>query len=395
MADPTRLRTPARAVILALATATVLVVQQAPVRAADPDPSPLSTNDIAAATPAPTPSTDAAAVRPSPSPTGSATPTAATSGQKRAAAQGAAAVVARQERNAGSAAQQALPRVTLQFAGSWSAGLPQSLSGTVVAIAPDPVTIDLQSWDGAAWLTRVTTTATDGTFATSWAPTAPGPMTWRAVATQPGIDPLVSSSVVVPVTAQPMITVSTVTAADVAYSYRAGCPVAPSSLRKISLNYWDFGGQVRRGTLIGAVWAVPAYQSVFTTIFDARFPIRQVRPVDYYYYDVKGASAQSDIASMAADNTSAFNCRKVTGDPYRMSRHSWGDAIDFNTVENPYVTAAQVYPAAGRYFLSRKAYREGMILPGSVIATAMARLHWYWGARWSHPDYQHFSSTGQ
>jgi hypothetical protein len=284
--------------------------------------------------------------------------------------------------------------VTLTVTGPWSAGIPQPLSGKVIAIQPGPVPIVLQSWNGKVWTTRTTTTANNGTYATTWAPVGPGVMTWRAVASQPGYDQLVSDSVKVNVVAQVMITVSAVTAADVAYSYRAGCPVPPTSLRKISMNYWDFGGYVRRGTLIGAASAVAAYKSIFTTIFAARFPIRQVRPVDYYYHGVKGASAASDLASMAADNTSAFNCRKVTGNPYRMSRHSWGDAIDFNTVENPYLTPGHIYPATGKYFLNRHRYQKGMILPGSVVATAMARLHWLWGARWSNPDYQHFSSTG-
>ncbi|MGZ4437035.1 MAG: M15 family metallopeptidase [Nocardioidaceae bacterium] len=35
-----------------------------------------------------------------------------------------------------------------------------------------------------------------------------------------------------------------------------------------------------------------------------------------------------------------------------------------------------------------------MILRGGVIASRMAQLGWPWGARWSHPDYQHFSSSG-
>ena len=29
-----------------------------------------------------------------------------------------------------------------------------------------------------------------------------------------------------------------------------------------------------------------------------------------------------------------------------------------------------------------------------VLATTMQRVGWPWGARWSHPDYQHFSANG-
>lgn len=33
-------------------------------------------------------------------------------------------------------------------------------------------------------------------------------------------------------------------------------------------------------------------------------------------------------------------------------------------------------------------------MSGGVIATQMRHLGWLWGARWAHPDYQHFSSNG-
>ena len=97
---------------------------------------------------------------------------------------------------------------------------------------------------------------------------------------------------------------------------------------------------------------------------------------------------------MKADNTSAFNCRPVTGNPYRVSQHSYGDAIDINTVRNPYVVGSQVYPGFARPYLNRSHVRPGMITRGGVLATTMQRVGWPWGARWSHPDYQHFSSNG-
>ena len=102
--------------------------------------------------------------------------------------------------------------------------------------------------------------------------------------------------------------------------------------------------------------------------------------------------------AMRAGNTSAFNCRHVTGNPYRMSRHSWGDAIDINTFENPYVTGSRVYPpaAALRYYFHRDAHLNdpGVITRRSPIARALFAHGWYWGARWANPDYQHWSRTG-
>ena len=56
-----------------------------------------------------------------------------------------------------------------------------------------------------------------------------------------------------------------------------------------------------------------------------------MRLVDAYKAD--------DFDSIEADNTSAFNCRPATGSS-NWSNHAYGEAIDINPRENPYVTAA-------------------------------------------------------
>ncbi len=99
----------------------------------------------------------------------------------------------------------------------------------------------------------------------------------------------------------------------------------------------------------------------------------------------------SDDASMAADNTSGFNCRFVGGTT-RWSQHAYGAAIDVNPVENPYVQGARVSPPAGRAFVDRTPPRPGMAAAGGVLVRAFAAVGWKWGA--SFGDYQHFSTTG-
>ena len=47
---------------------------------------------------------------------------------------------------------------------------------------------------------------------------------------------------------------------------------------------------------------------------------------------------------MAAGNTSAFNCRDVTGRPGVRSPHSYGRSLDLNTWENPYRSAQRTRP---------------------------------------------------
>lgn len=173
---------------------------------------------------------------------------------------------------------------------------------------------------------------------------------------------------------------------DVTFSYRSGCPVTPAALRRVTLNYWGFDAAAHRGELVLAAGSVAAVLTAMTRAYAVRFPLRRLIRVD--------AFGGSDLASMAADNTSAFNCRKVTGNPYRISQHSWGNAIDINPLENPYVTSARIYPDAARVFLRRAPAKPGMITPHGAVMSAFTRLHWLWGARWSLPDWQHFSSNG-
>ena len=156
------------------------------------------------------------------------------------------------------------------------------------------------------------------------------------------------------------------------------------------MNYWDYKGRLQRGTLIGAAWVVPDYISVFRRAFKSRFMIKKMYPADRY--------GGVDERAMRAGNTSAFNCRHVTGNPYRMSQHSYGNAIDINTFENPYVTGSRVYPpkaAVPYYYRRSENLRDpGVITARSSIARALWGRGWAWGARWSLPDYQHWSSNG-
>jgi hypothetical protein len=182
-------------------------------------------------------------------------------------------------------------------------------------------------------------------------------------------------------------TAALVAAEQLPYTYRLGCPVGPERLRWLRVPYYDWYGVPQTGDLVVRSGVVPAISEVFRRAFVARFPIRSMRTADVFLGD--------DIASMVADNTSAFNCRKVTGNPYRLSRHSYGDAIDINTVENPYVTRKRVYPKAGRAFLDRWPARKGMIMPKGPVNRAMTAQGWLWGARWTHPDYPHYSANGR
>lgn len=176
-----------------------------------------------------------------------------------------------------------------------------------------------------------------------------------------------------------------VTAADLPHSWHAGCPVAPAQLRLVTLPYRDFGGVRRTGEVVVNARVVTAVVAVFRELYAAGFPIRSLRRVDAYGGD--------DNRSMAADNTSSFNCRDAVGGS-GWSQHAYGLAVDVNPVENPYVFGGHVLPPAGSAYLDRTDHRRGMAYVGSAVNRAFARQGWGWGGRWSSPDYQHFSTSG-
>jgi len=275
-----------------------------------------------------------------------------------------------------------------------------TLTGTAAPADGALPAVALQVLSGATWTAYSTpAVAVDGSWSLAWTALTPSTVTWRALATWPDGTWAVSPTVVTTILAAPDAVVSgPLGRRNVPYSYRSGCPVSPVSLRRLTINYWDYSGRVRRGDVIVLSSSVNAIRSVFTTAFAAKFRVKTMIPVDYFYRGGKVTPASSDILSMNAGNTSAFNCRKVTGNRYRISQHSYGNAIDVNTFENPYGTSSRIYPAAAayRYYTMRKYHLRdaGVIAPSSVIANAFARLHWQWGARWSHHDYQHFSANG-
>jgi hypothetical protein len=172
--------------------------------------------------------------------------------------------------------------------------------------------------------------------------------------------------------------------ADLRHSYRAGCPVAPAALRTVRVSYWDFDGAPQVGSIVVARRVAEDIVAVFRRLWVARFPIKRLEPVAAY----RG----SDDASMAADNTSGFNCRFVGG-TRRWSMHAYGEAIDLNPVENPYIQGSYVSPPAGRAFVDRRRYRQGMAVADGVVVRAFAAVGWKWGV--SFGDYQHFSTTGR
>ena len=170
-------------------------------------------------------------------------------------------------------------------------------------------------------------------------------------------------------------------------SWRRGCPVPLGELRLLRMTYRGFDGDVHWGRMVLRDSQVKRVRRIFHAMYDDGFRIRRMKLVDAY--------GGSDARSMEANNTSAFNCRKVSGTD-RWSQHAYGRAIDINPVQNPYVRGSTVEPAAGREYLDRSDVHKGMIVRPGPVVRAFGDAGWYWGGDWSSSkDYQHFSSNGR
>ncbi|WP_110181916.1 M15 family metallopeptidase [Nocardioides solisilvae] len=172
-------------------------------------------------------------------------------------------------------------------------------------------------------------------------------------------------------------------------SWRPGCPVGRSDLRLVRVNYHDFDGYRRRGELVVHAAAAGNVAAAFAELHARRFPVRSMYRVDRFGWSARLRGAD-DYASMAAGNTSAFNCRQVVGNPAVRSPHSWGRSVDLNPWENPYRSRHGLVPSpwwAGREH-PRYAWRSHQ-----HPVVALMRRH---GLRWTYgrSDNHHFDAVG-
>lgn len=175
----------------------------------------------------------------------------------------------------------------------------------------------------------------------------------------------------------------------VGVSWHSGCPIGRSSLRIVRVNYWDYHGYRRRGEIVANTAAARAMGAALADLYRHQLPIRAMYRVDRFGWS-KRSRGGDDYASMAAGNTSAFNCRDVTGRPGSRSPHSWGGSLDVNTWENPYRSARGIVP--NTWWQPRSHARIAWRSSSHAVVRIMARH----GLRWTYGngDTQHFDYVG-
>jgi hypothetical protein len=176
-------------------------------------------------------------------------------------------------------------------------------------------------------------------------------------------------------------------------AWHPGCPVALSDLRVLTVAYHGFDGHVHSGQLIVNRSAAAPLASVFRQLYELHFPIRHLSIADMYG-PVRSRPADGDVSG-------SFDCRQAVPSPCvggsgtgSWSEHAYGEAVDLNPVENPYVGCGQTRDPASKPYFDRSRHRPGMVTP--AVVRAFASVGWGWGGSWSGntKDYMHFSANG-
>lgn len=168
----------------------------------------------------------------------------------------------------------------------------------------------------------------------------------------------------------------------VTWHQRYRCP-SLKTLSYVKLSYWGFDHKTHQGVLIVAKRIAPQVVTIFKQLYHHKFPIYSMKPL----YEFNG----NDKLSMESNNTSAFNCRLLTGKKKSLSLHSYGLAIDINPLVNPYIRGDTVLPS--NHIQTKKTAKpaEGKILYGDYVYSTFTKYGWSWGGDWcGMKDYQHF-----
>jgi hypothetical protein len=165
----------------------------------------------------------------------------------------------------------------------------------------------------------------------------------------------------------------------------ADAPVGCERLALVRFAHIGFDGREHGdGELVVLDAVADQVQSIFAALKARRFPIQQARLMNAYEGD--------DDASIEANNTSAFNDRRVIGTS-SVSMHAYGVAIDINPIQNPSydrVNGVRVLvPKAGAAYADRRRPRPGMA--ENVVGVFGAHGFTVWGGRFRNADYQHFT----
>ena len=166
-------------------------------------------------------------------------------------------------------------------------------------------------------------------------------------------------------------------------SYNDSCPVERSELRYVTVLYWGTDSTAHKGELVVNEQIADDVADVFFELYKASYPIESIKLIDEY--------GGNDEVSMAKNNTSCFNSRKVTGGD-SLSKHAYGMAVDINPLYNPYVSSdGSVLPVTAEAYADRTDNFVMKIDENDYAYKVFTEHGFTWGGSWNTvKDYQHF-----
>lgn len=173
-------------------------------------------------------------------------------------------------------------------------------------------------------------------------------------------------------------------------SFSTDCTTAREDLRYLQILHKDAAGRSIVGELVVNKKIADDVLEIFKALYKAGYPIERVLLIDDYDAD--------DERSMNADNSSAFNFRRATGQT-RVSSHGLGMAVDINPLYNPYYKVKEdgstvVKPAAASKYVDRTKEFNYKITKGDICVKLFKEHGFKWGGDWaSCKDWQHFEKS--
>lgn len=174
-------------------------------------------------------------------------------------------------------------------------------------------------------------------------------------------------------------------------TYQENPYVALSDLRYVKLLHYNFNHELQVGELIVAADLQGDYLGIFAELFAAEYEIQSMYLPDKYW---TGDPTSTDSASIDVNNSSCFMYRPATGSS-KLSKHSYGRAIDINPQQNPYVSYTSGEPKWSHEnandYIDRTTGLPHVITENDICYQIFTKYGFTWGGSWANvKDYQHF-----
>lgn len=151
------------------------------------------------------------------------------------------------------------------------------------------------------------------------------------------------------------------------------------SLVLLDIDYISTDDRIHRGQILVNKSVESEVKQFFKLLLEEKFPINKMIPVVKYGWD--------DDKSMADNNTSGFNYRVIAGSK-KLSKHSYGGAIDINPRWNPVIYSDGKVSPPGAV---RDETRQGVFKNTMNAVKYLKQKGWEWGGNYtSFKDWHHF-----